>query len=74
MYNGYDKDLEVTLARVNGNSQQIGTIPSRCGEKVILRKEMENLKTRLQEAVSREEYEKAAEIRDNLKNMESRLV
>lgn len=73
-YKVYEQELEPTLRRIHGNSQHIGKIPSRGGENVLLRKEMENLKSKLQEAVSQEEYEKAAEIRDLIKDLESKLV
>ncbi len=73
-YKVYEQELKPTLRRIHGNSQHIGKIPSRGGEKVFLRKEMENLKSKLQEAVSLEEYEKAAEIRDSIKDLESKLV
>ncbi|MBP1762032.1 MAG: hypothetical protein H6Q64_1574 [Firmicutes bacterium] len=73
-YQIFAKEMEPTLRRIHGNSQHIGKIPSRGGEKVLLRKQLDNLKTRLQEAVNSEEYEKAAEIRDNIKEMESKLA
>ncbi len=73
-YKVYEQELEPTLRRIHGNSQHIGKIPSRGGEKVLLRKQMENLKTQLQLAVSREEYEKAAEIRDTIKDLENQLA
>lgn len=73
-YQVFAQEMEPTLRRIHGNSQHIGKIPSRGGEKVILKRQLDNLKTHLQEAVNREEYEKAAEIRDSIKEMESRLV
>jgi protein arginine kinase activator len=51
----------------------MGKIPSRSGEKVLLRKQIEELKQKLQEAVACEKYEQAAEIRDSIKEMESQL-
>lgn len=73
-YKVYEIELEPTLRRIHGNSQHIGKIPSRGGEKVLLRKEIENLKGKLQEAVSQEAYEKAAEIRDSIKELEIKLA
>lgn len=73
-YRVFEQELEPTLRRIHGNSQHIGKIPSRGGEKVLLRKQMEDLKTQLQEAVNLEEYEKAAEIRDSIKEIETRLA
>ncbi|HPF19962.1 MAG TPA: UvrB/UvrC motif-containing protein [Syntrophomonas sp.] len=73
-YQVFAQEMEPTLRRIHGNSQHIGKIPTRSGEKVLLRKQLDALKTQLQEAVNHEEYEKAAEIRDGIKALESRLV
>ena len=73
-YQVFGKEMEPTLRRIHGNSQHIGKIPSRGGEKVLMRKQLDHLKSQLQEAVNHEEYEKAAEIRDSIKEMESRLA
>jgi protein arginine kinase activator len=73
-YQVFAQEMEPTLRRIHGNSQHIGKIPSRGGEKVLMRKQLDSLKTQLQEAVNHEEYEKAAEIRDGIKSLESRLA
>jgi protein arginine kinase activator len=73
-YQVYAKELESSLRRIHGNSQHLGKIPRRGGEKVFLNRQLEELKSRLQEAVRQEEYEKAADIRDELKEMEKRLL
>lgn len=72
-YSAFEKELEPTLRRVHGNSQHIGKIPRRGGGKVMLKKKIEELKGRLQRAVAREEYEKAAQIRDEIKKLEKEM-
>lgn len=72
-YKVYEQELEAPLRRIHGSSQHIGKIPVRGGEKVLVRKQIETLKNRLQEAIREEQYEKAAEIRDQVKEMESKL-
>lgn len=69
----YEQELEASLRRIHGNSQHIGKIPVRGGQKVLIKKQIEELKNRLQEAVKQEEYEKAAQIRDELKEVERKL-
>lgn len=73
-YQVYGQQLEPTFRRIHGNTQHLGKIPNRGGGKVLLKKQIELLKTKLQEAVGREEYEKAAEIRDSIKDMEKELL
>ena len=68
----FEQELEPSLRRIHGNRQHVGKIPLRGGEKVLWRRQIEGLKQRLQEAVAREEYEEAAEIRDQIKNLEKR--
>jgi len=72
-YKVYEQELEASLRRIHGNSQHLGKIPVRGGEKVRIKKQIEDLKDRLQEAVLQEEYEQAAQIRDTLKEMERKL-
>lgn len=69
-YKVFQEELEATLRRVQGNVQHTGKIPARSGKKVLLRRQIENLKTQLQESVINEKYEKAAEIRDSIKELE----
>ncbi len=72
-YQAFEQELEPTLRRIHGNSEHIGRIPVRGGEKVLLKKKIDELKHKLQKAVGNEEYEKAAEIRDAIKKMEKDL-
>lgn len=72
-YTVFEQELEPILRRVHGNSKHIGKVPSRGGARVLVRKKIENLKAALQKAVADEEYEKAAEIRDSIKEMEKKL-
>ena len=50
----------------------VGKIPLRGGEKIMRKRQVERLKQRLQEAVVREEYELAADIRDQIKELEEK--
>ncbi|MGR6837392.1 UvrB/UvrC motif-containing protein [Syntrophomonas erecta] len=72
-YTAFEQELEPTLRRIHGNSQHVGKIPARGGEKVLLKKQVDSLKIQLQQAVACEEYERAAEIRDSIKELEKEL-
>ena len=72
-YTAFEKELEPTLRRVHGNSEHVGKVPARGGEKVMVKKKIEHLKQQLQQAVAAENYEKAAEIRDTIKDTEKKL-
>lgn len=72
-YKAFESELEPALRRIHGNSQHVGKVPVRSGEKVRIKRQIEDLKARMQQAVAEEDYEKAAEIRDVMKNIEKKL-
>lgn len=68
-YEVFREQLEPTLRRIHGNTVHTGKIPKRGASKVKLQREIDHLKAQLQSAVSNEQYEKAAELRDKIKNL-----
>jgi protein arginine kinase activator len=72
-YHVYEREMEASLRRIHGNSLHSGKIPARGGHKVKLRKQIETLKNQIQEAVREEQYERAAQIRDQLIELEKTI-
>lgn len=72
-YQAFEKEMEAALKRIHGNSRHTGKIPLRSGEKARLKKQVWDLKAQLQNLIMEEDYEKAAEIRDAMKDLEKRL-
>jgi len=72
-YRVFEEELEPSLRRLQGSSEHNGKIPVRNGEKTLIKKQIEKLKLKLQEAIAAEQYEKAAEIRDEIKLKEKQL-
>jgi len=72
-YEVFENKLEPVLRRIHGNPGHTGKIPKRTGGTIGLRKQIEELKLELKAAVGREEYEKAAEIRDKIRSLEKKL-
>jgi protein arginine kinase activator len=72
-YKAFDTELEPTLRRIHGNSRHVGKIPLRGGQKAFLKKELDQLKSKLQQSVKEEKYEQAAEIRDQIKLLEKQI-
>lgn len=70
-YKVYGDKLAPLFKRLHGNIQYNGKIPSRAYGNVRVSKDIEKLKEQLNAAVKNEEYEKAATIRDQIKNLES---
>ena len=72
-YETFHYELTPLLRRIHGSSVHRGKIPRRSGSSIILRQEAGQLRTRLKEAVAREEYEKAAEYRDQIRCLERQM-
>lgn len=73
-YKTFNEQIKPILKRLHsGNWTHNGKIPSRIGGGIHLRKNIENLKQTIKELISREEFEKAAEIRDEIRSLEKQL-
>lgn len=72
-YKVYEQELEASLRSIHGNSRHLGKVPVRGGEKVLIKRTIEDLKSKIQEAVRDEKYEEAAQIRDQVLDMEKKL-
>ncbi|MGI9861429.1 UvrB/UvrC motif-containing protein [Moorella naiadis] len=65
--------LDPLIRRIQGSSQHRGKVPRRAGGNLRVRREMEKLKAQLQQLVQQEEFEKAARVRDQIRDLEARL-
>ncbi|MFS0865319.1 UvrB/UvrC motif-containing protein [Fredinandcohnia sp. 179-A 10B2 NHS] len=73
-YSTFEKQLTPILKRLHsGNTSHTGKIPKRIGGTFHIRKEIEQLKQKLKEYISQEEFEKAAETRDQVRALEKRV-
>ncbi|KUK14643.1 MAG: UvrB/UvrC motif-containing protein [Synergistetes bacterium] len=73
-YKTFKSKLVPLLRRIHGNTRHGGKIPLRANEELARLKELERLKEELNEAIKREEYEKAAELRDKIREIEGKKV
>ncbi len=72
-YGHFADRLNPICRRIHGTTRHTGKIPKRTGVKVKLSKEIENLKLKLKESIDREEFENAAVLRDEIKELEKKL-
>lgn len=70
-YDSFISYLKPIFKRIQGDTEHIGKIPKRAGVKFIEKKNYINLKKELQKAILEEEYEKAAILRDKIKEIEA---
>jgi len=73
-YESFSSRLDPIFRRVHsGNTKHNGKIPKRQGGHLHTKKELESYKDQLKQLVAREEFEKAAVIRDKIKDLESKI-
>ena len=72
-YTAFNKRLEPLLRRVQGISAHGGKIPQRVGGAIKLERRIRSLTKELEAAVEQEEFETAAVLRDQLRELRERL-
>lgn len=72
-YNTFRPAVSQTLRRIHQNPVHQGKIPSRSAGKLKLERQYEDLKKQLAEAVKNEDYEQAARLHKQIKEMEGDL-
>ena len=73
-YKAFESKLNPILKRVHGgNTVHAGKIPKRAGNSIHEKKHLQQLKQAMQQYILDEEFEKAAETRDEIRQIEQRL-
>lgn len=74
-YEAFNDQLKPVLKRLHsGNWEHSGKIPTRIGGGIHIRKEIDEKKQQLADLVAHEEFEKAAELRDKIRQLEKKLI
>ncbi|MEK5100490.1 hypothetical protein MKX83_00545 [Cytobacillus sp. FSL M8-0252] len=73
-YESFRAQLKPIIKRLHsGNWNHNGKIPTRMGGDIHLKKQIEDLKINLKELITKEEFEKAAETRDAIRQLEKEM-
>lgn len=72
-YSEFYKELLPSIQRIHGKTRHVGKIPGTAGKEIKRKQELETLRKQLNDAVAAQEYEKAAQLRDQIKEMEKRV-
>lgn len=72
-YRYFGDRLEPLFRRVHGTTTHAGKIPKRRGGQLKFKREIDQLKRQLQALVEREEFERAAQLRDRIRELEKKL-
>jgi protein arginine kinase activator len=65
-YKVFKQGLQPLIEKIHGSTQHLGKVPSRVGKEMARERKLLKLRQELKLAIEREEYEKAAEIRDRI--------
>ncbi len=72
-YNTFNERLMPLIKNVHGSQLHTGKVPKKSGSVIRLRREILSLKKELNKVIEREEFEKAAELRDEIRLLEKDL-
>jgi len=69
-YENFNATLMPVIKRVQGNVEHIGKLPKKSGKGIMEKKRLIQLKEELQRVIAAEEYERAAELRDKIRELQ----
>ncbi|HBT46885.1 MAG TPA: hypothetical protein DEA73_03230 [Peptococcaceae bacterium] len=72
-YHAFAARLDPLLRRLHGSTQHRGKVPRRAGGNLRIQREIDRLRRELQELVAQEAFERAAEVRDRIRQLEAQL-
>jgi protein arginine kinase activator len=74
-YQTFNDQIAPVLKRLHGgNLVHGGKVPKRIGGSIHVKKKVESLKEDLRQLIVEEEFEKAAEVRDQIRSLESKIL
>jgi protein arginine kinase activator len=66
----FEKELEPLLVNIHGESSHVGKSPRRSARGTDRRTELIRLRRELKDAVEKEDYERASQLRDQIRGFE----
>ncbi len=72
-YTTFDSEVNTLLRRIHGTTEHVGKIPESSHGRIRLERQVQDLREQLQQAIAEEQYEKAAELRDQIRSLEGQL-
>ncbi|HEY3321336.1 MAG TPA: UvrB/UvrC motif-containing protein [Planctomycetota bacterium] len=72
-YTTFRDDVQGLVEKIHDASQHMGKVPRRVSSEVSMQKDVRQLHLELKRAIRKEDYERAAGLRDQIKQMEDKL-
>ena len=73
-YEVFYDDLLPSIQRIHGQSFHAGKLASSAGEELKMRSEIESCRRELEKAIKTQEFERAAQLRDRIRELEKRFT
>jgi protein arginine kinase activator len=72
-YSTFRDDVQGLVEKIHDASQHVGKVPHRVSSEISLQKDVRQLQLELKRAIRKEDYEKAANLRDQIRQFEEKL-
>jgi len=72
-YSSFEERLNPLFKRIHGHDNHTGKIPRRAGKSMKIKKDIKKLKLDLKKAIEKEEFERAAELRDEINDLKESI-
>lgn len=72
-YDQFESQLEPVLRRIHGATRHVGKVPARVGGRLRAQRDLARLEEELREAIAKEEYERAAQLRDKIRSLRQQV-
>lgn len=68
-YETFKEDVESLLKGIHGHNEHKGKVPKNANNRILQKREIETLREELEKAIEKEDFEKAALLRDEIKKV-----
>lgn len=72
-YKYFNDRLDPLFKRVHGNTVHVGKVPKRTGGHIQVKRKLDDLRRELQYRILQEEFEEAAALRDQIRELEKNI-
>lgn len=72
-YTCFEQELQPLLMNIHGEAQHVGKVPKRCAKGAKRQTRLIRLRREMKEAIASEDYERASELRDEIRELEKKL-
>ncbi|WP_055105041.1 UvrB/UvrC motif-containing protein [Paenibacillus ihumii] len=72
-YKYFNGRLDPLFKRVHGNTVHVGKVPKRVGGHIQVKRKLDDLRRELQYRIHQEEFEEAAALRDQIRELEKKI-